>query len=174
MIAAPTRVVAAVERAAAPAPTADAAPLVVLTVLTWAISAGAAVTPAGAAGLEVLAPMPAAGHHPRAEHLPPEVHAALATGWPAVRAALDAARETLPERDCYGWPSVAPALLTLVAWADAVRAGLDADAAEWWEERAAIYEADAGFPRWYAESQAAEDLVRSRLTLSHRSTYAAK
>ncbi len=41
-----------------------------------------------------------------------------------------------------------------------MRAGFDADTAERWEERAGMYEADAGMPRWYAEAQAAEDALR--------------
>lgn len=131
-------------------------------VLTWAVGAGVALAPAGAAGVAVLAPAgdPARG----VPELPPDVRSALAADWPTVRAALDAALAALPSRDCYCWPSVPPALLTLVAWADLVRAGLDPDASEWWEERAAIYEADAGFPRWYAECQATEDVMGERPT----------
>ena len=154
MTAAPALDVAAAD--AWDAPRSRESARLVLTVLTWATWTGATVTPRGAAGVAVLAP-------DRAFELPADVAGALDAEWRAVRAALDATHAALRTGGYPGWPAVRPALLTVAAWADVVRAGFDDDTVEWWEERAGIYEYAAGVPRWIAECQAVEDVVRERL-----------
>ena len=139
-----------------------------LLVLTWAVSVGAVLAPSGAGAVEVRAPRtaPPGG----ALELPAAVRAALASDWRAVRVALDTAHASLgelhPDLGAHalpGWPVVGAAVLTVAAWAAAVRATFDEDEAAGWDERAGIYEADADVPRWVAECQAVEDVVQHRM-----------
>ncbi|AHG91859.1 hypothetical protein J421_4322 [Gemmatirosa kalamazoonensis] len=87
--------------------------------------------------------------------------AVLGTTWRDVRRALDQAHVALGTLGCPGWPGLSPDVVTVAAWAWVLRDSLESDARDVFDERAAVYEHDAGCPRWLAEIRAAEDVVRA-------------
>jgi len=135
-------------------------PIEALEVLAWTVRVGATIAPAGD-GVELLAPVVGAPVDPC------EVAAvvlALGATWRDVRRAFDLAHAALGALGCPGWPALSSDVVTVAAWAWTLVAVLDADAEDVFEERAAVYEHDAGCPRWLAELRGAEDMVR-RLAL---------
>lgn len=128
----------------------------VLLVLAWAAHSGVALAPKGKAGI---------GVHSRDEHFqfPPDVADALAVHWRAVRERVDATHRSLATRGLASWPNIETALLTVLTWTDAVSERFGSDTTMDYEERAAIAEHDGGLPRWLAEANAVEYIVRRRL-----------